>query len=239
MERRLNYMVDKVLSNPYQSYNLVVLELLDIIQGLIHGSEYLSEDGFTTSMLKIVEVYSDIYSKLAPAYDRIDVYVTGDNHSRITQKPSSYMKWDNLGSMCMKMVDMVLKAKGIKNIHFYYTKNEYHMVNICGSNILTFHGDTIRRYNPTSQAERANLQSICLGMFEKPYKFAVSGHIHKANASMNEYGGYNISNGTLVGNGQYGVSNGFSSIRPSQTILYFNELGTIEQLSFVDLAHIQ
>lgn len=57
--------------------------------------------------------------------------------------------------------------------------------------------------------------------------------------SMNEYGGYNISNGTLVGNGEYGVSNGFASIRPSQTILYFDEGGNIEQTSFIDLGHIQ
>ena len=62
MERRLNYMVDKVLSNPYQSYNLVVLELLDIIQGIIHHSEYLSEDGFTQSMLKYVKIFSVIFS---------------------------------------------------------------------------------------------------------------------------------------------------------------------------------
>ena len=56
---------------------------------------------------------------------------------------------------------------------------------------------------------------------------------------MNEYGGYNISNGTLVGNGQYGNSNGFASINPSQTILYFDDKGDIEQLSFINLSHIQ
>lgn len=238
-ERRLHYMVEKTLTNPFQSYNLVVFSLLDELKGLIHNSEYLSEEGFTTSMLKVVEVYTDIYSKLSPAYDRVDVYVTGSNHDRVTQKPTSTMKWDNLGSMCMKMVDMVLKAKGIKNVHFYFTKNEYHLTNINGSNILAFHGDTVRKYNPCSQTERANLQSICLGIYGKPYKFAISGHIHKSNMAMNEYGGYNISNGTLVGNGEYGVSNGFASIRPSQTILYFNEDGNIEQTSFIDLGHIQ
>lgn len=238
-ERRLHYMVEKTLTNPFQSYNLVVFSLLDELKGLIHNSEYLSEEGFTTSMLKVVEVYTDIYSKLSPAYDRVDVYVTGSNHDRVTQKPTSTMKWDNLGSMCMKMVDMVLKAKGIKNVHFYFTKNEYHLTNINGSNILAFHGDTVRKYNPCSQTERANLQSICLGIYGKPYKFAISGHIHKSNMAMNEYGGYNISNGTLVGNGEYGVSNGFASIRPSQTILYFDEGGNIEQTSFIDLGHIQ
>lgn len=238
-ERRLHYMVEKTLANPFQSYNLVVFSLLDELKGLIHNSEYLSEEGFTTSMLKVVEVYTDIYSKLSPAYDRVDVYVTGSNHDRVTQKPTSTMKWDNLGSMCMKMVGMVLKAKGIKNVHFYFTKNEYHLTNINGSNILAFHGDTVRKYNPCSQTERANLQSICLGIYGKPYKFAISGHIHKSNMAMNEYGGYNISNGTLVGNGEYGVSNGFASIRPSQTILYFDESGNIEQTSFIDLGHIQ
>lgn len=237
--RRLEYMVEKVISNPLQSYNLVVFELLDVLQGIIHNSEYLSEDGFTTSLLKVVEVYTDLYTRIASAYDRIDVYVTGDNHSRTTQKPSSYMKWDNFGIMTMKMLDMVLKARGIKNVHFYYTKSEYHLVNINDAPTLVFHADTVRRYNPTNQTERANLQAICLGMFDKPYKHAVSGHIHRANASMNEYGGYNISNGTLVGAGQYGVSNGFASINATQTILYFNTTGDIEQISFVNLSDIQ
>lgn len=238
-KRRLDYMVDKVLANPLQSYNLVVLELLDVLQGIIHNAEYLSEEGFTAAMIKVVEVYVDLYSKLSPAYDRIDVYVTGDNHSRVTQKPTSYMKYDNFGIMTMKMIEMVLKAKGLKNVHFYFTKNEYHLVRINDAETLVFHGDTIRRYTPTSQAERANLQTVCLGMFGKPYKHAISGHIHKANASMNEYGGYNISNGTLVGNGQYGVSNGFASINASQTILYFDTYGDIEQISFVNLSNIQ
>lgn len=238
-KRRLEYMVDKTLANPLQSHNLKVVELLDVTQGLIHDSEYLSEGGYTTSLLKVVEVYSDIYSRLYQAYDKIEVYVTGDNHSRITQKPSSYMKWDNIGILTMKMVDMVLKAKGIKNVHFYFTKNEYHFLEINGTNILTFHSDTIRSYTPVSQGERAKLQAICLGIFGKPYKTAISGHIHKSNASMNEYGGYNISNGTLVGNGQYGNSNGFASINPSQTILYFDDIGDIEQLSFINLSHIQ
>lgn len=238
-ERRLNYMVEKTLTNPLQSQDLKVIELLDITKGLLHQSEYLSEGGITGAMLKIVEVYSEVYAKLSGKYNNIDVIVTNSNHDRTTQWVSSHMKWDNFGIMVYKMIEMLLKAKGVNNITFKYTMKEHHLININSANIFVTHADAIRSYKAYSQAERAKVQAICLGMFGTHYKHMICGHQHQSIAASNEYGGYNIVNGTLVGNSTYGVSNGFASLQPVQTILFIDNKGDIEQLSFINLSHIQ
>ena len=238
-ERRLNYMVEKTLTNPLQSQDLKVIELLDITKGLLHSSEYLSEGGITGAMLKIVEVYSEVYAKLSSKYNNIDVIVTNSNHDRTTQWVSSHMKWDNFGIMVYKMIEMLLKAKGVNNITFKYTMKEHHLININSANIFVTHADAIRSYKAHSQAERAKVQAICLGMFGTHYKHMICGHQHQSIAASNEYGGYNIVNGTLVGNSTYGISNGFASLQPVQTILFIDDKGNIEQLSFINLGHIQ
>ncbi len=237
--RRLDYMFEKTINNPLQSRNLLVVELLDILRGLLHNSEYLSEGGITGAMLKVVELYSEIYVKLASYYENIDVVVTNSNHDRTTQWVTSHMKWDNFGIMLYKMIEMLLKAKGIDNVNFKYTMQEHHLININTADVFVTHADAIRSYKAYSQAERAKVQAICLGMFGKPYKHMICGHLHQSIAASNEYGGYNIVNGTLMGNSSYGVSNGFATIQPVQTIMFIDFKGDIEQLSFINLGHIQ
>lgn len=237
--KRLNYVVDTLAQYQNQSEILTVFELLDISKGQIHFGEYLSEAGLTGTMLKIVQVYADLYERVSPLYKGIEVYVTNSNHDRTTQKPTSYMKWDNYGIMMMKMVDMLLKAKGVNNVNFNFTKNEYHLVEINGSNVMALHGDSIRSYKAYSKVERNHLQSVCLGMFNKPYHIAVSGHTHQSMQVSNEYGGYNIVNGSLNGNSEYGITNGFSSIEPCQTIFFIDDKGKVKDLHFVNLSHIQ
>ena len=238
--KRLNYVIDTLLYKyPKQSEILTVFELLDINKGILHNSEFFSEKGITGTMLETVDIFSDVYERLSPYYNNIEVYVTNSNHDRTTQNVSTYMKWDNFGIMLYKMVEKVLKAKGIDNITFTYTKNEYHLVELNKANILVTHGDAFRKYNPTSKSDRANLQSICLGLFDKPYTHAVQGHTHQSLAVSNEYGGYNIVNGSLNGDSEYGVVSGYTSIEPCQTIFFVNDLGKIEDLHFVNLSHIQ
>lgn len=237
-ERRLNYMVDKVIQYPVQSKNLIVTELLDILKGIIHFGAMTTEVGLTESMLQVVQVYSRMYDKLSRYYDNINVYVTNSNHDRVFEKPVSHNKRDNFGIMLMKMVDMMLKAKGIDNVKFHYTENEYHLVNINSANVLVTHGDVIRTYKPSSQAERTKLQAICLGLFGDTYTHCVSGHLHQASSHSNEFGGWNIVNGSLVGSSEYGNTNGFTSIKPSQTILFIDMYGSIEHCSFVDLSGV-
>lgn len=147
-------------------------------------------------------------------------------------------KWDNFGIMLAKFLEMVLRAKGHNNINFHYTKHEYHLVKINGANIFAFHGDSLRTFKPYNPTEISKAQDICLGMFKETFKHTINGHFHIGNVCANQYGGVSISNGTLVGNTEYGTSNGFRSIIPSQTIFFVNNEGNIEDTKLINLASI-
>ena len=238
MEKRMLKVANEVILFNKQSNDLTMFHLLDDLKGIIHSGLYTSLGGLTTSMLKIVETYVKVYDVLIPYYDTIDIYVTNSNHDRKTDKPASADKWDNFGIMLAKFLEMVLKAKGHSNINFHYTKHDYHLVTINGANIFAFHGDSLRNFKPYSPTEVSKAQDICLGMFNKTFKHSINGHFHIGNVCANQYGGVSISNGTLVGNTEYGTSNGFRSIIPSQTIFFVNSEGNIEDTKLINLASI-
>lgn len=238
MEKRMLKVAEEIIWYPHQSKTLTMFHLLDDIKGLLHMGLYTSLDGVTTSMLKIVESYVKVYELLVQHYSGINIYVTNSNHDRKTDKPTSTDKWDNFGIMLAKFLEMILKAKGCNNINFYYTKHDYQLININGANILAFHGDSIRSFKPYSASEISKAQDICLGMFNTTFKHSVNGHFHIGNVCANQYGGVSISNGTLVGNTEYGTSNGFRSIIPSQTIFFVNEEGNIEDTKLINLSSI-
>ena len=238
MEKRMLKVANEILLFDKQSNDLTMFHLLDDLKGLLHGGLYTSLDGVTTSMLKVVEAYVKVYNVLTPYYDNIDIYVTNSNHDRKTDKPTSVDKWDNFGIMLAKFLEMILKAKGHSNINFHYTKHDYHLVTINGANIFAFHGDSLRNFKPYSPTEVSKAQDICLGMFNKTFKHSINGHFHIGNVCANQYGGVSISNGTLVGNTEYGTSNGFRSIIPSQTIFFVNSEGNIEDTKLINLASI-
>ena len=238
MEKRMLKVANEVILFGKQSNELTMFHLLDDLKGILHSGLYTSLDGLTTSMLKIVEAYVKVYDVLIPYYDSINIYVTNSNHDRKTDKPTSTDKWDNFGIMLAKFLEMVLRAKGHNNVNFHYTKHDYHLVKINGANIFAFHGDSIRTFKPYNPTEISKAQDICLGMFKETFKHTINGHFHIGNVCANQYGGVSISNGTLVGNTEYGTSNGFRSIIPSQTIFFVNKEGNIEDTKLINLASI-
>ena len=238
MEKRMLKVANEIILFDKQSNELTMFHLLDDLKGIIHSGLYTSLDGLTTSMLRVVEAYVKVYDVLIPYYDSINIYVTNSNHDRKTDKPTSVDKWDNFGIMLAKFLEMVLRAKGHNNVNFHYTKHEYHLVKINGANIFAFHGDSLRTFKPYNPTEISKAQDICLGMFKETFKHTINGHFHIGNVCANQYGGVSISNGTLVGNTEYGTSNGFRSIIPSQTIFFVNKEGNIEDTKLINLASI-
>ena len=238
MEKRMLKVANEIILFDKQSNELTMFHLLDDLKGIIHSGLYTSLDGLTTSMLRVVEAYVKVYDVLIPYYDSINIYVTNSNHDRKTDKPTSVDKWDNFGIMLAKFLEMVLRAKGHNNVNFHYTKHDYHLVKINGANIFAFHGDSLRTFKPYNPTEISKAQDICLGMFKETFKHTINGHFHIGNVCANQYGGVSISNGTLVGNTEYGTSNGFRSIIPSQTIFFVNKEGNIEDTKLINLASI-
>ncbi len=238
-EARIQHVVKQVLLNPQQSQNLNVMMLLDSLKGLIHGGAYNNEEGFTTAVIKLVELYSGVFETFSNHYEVVNIHTTLDNHSRTTDHTSTSNKSDNFSVMAMKMIEMLLKSKGIKNVIFNFSKGDYNYTTINGAGILMFHGDSVRSYKAYSSSQVAKVQDMCLYNFDKTAKHMINGHQHTSIVCDNQYGGKCIQNGSTVGNNEYGTTSGFLPIVPTQTIFFVNELGNIENVKVVNLQHIK
>jgi len=238
MENRILKVIDEVLKYPKQSKNLTVFSLLDDLLGIIHFGLHDSEEGFTKSILEVVDLYTKIYTILSKVYDNINVVTTLDNHSRMTEYVATRKKWDNFNVMAIKMAEKVLKSSGINNVTFNYTDHDYSFVEINGAGIIAFHGDSQRSFKTYSETSVSKLQDVSLNIFKKPFKHLVHGHFHRFMVIDNQYQGKCISNGSSVGDTTYGINSGFSSITPSQTIFFVDEKGDIEDIKAVVLSSI-
>lgn len=233
--KRLDLFLESILTFPKQSKKINVMQCGDMIKGLIHGGLFNTEGSFIESIAVAIKYNIYLYQVLAEVYDEVNIYSITGNHDRVTEEPSNSNKALDFTRLVDKMVAMQLTALGIKNVNLFITDSPYHLMNINSANVLLFHGDTVRKYNPADANQRGLLQDLCLGTFNRTYRHAVSGHTHSFSACHNQYGGTNIVNGTLVGSNSFGTSNGMRDITPSQTIFYIDTKGNIEFIKAVNL----
>lgn len=225
---RLSRYCHEILSYNRQSDNLTIFFLADALKGIIHGGLMESEGSFADSLIAYADIIYAVFSLLADNYDTLDIYVTGSNHDRVTDYIRAKDKYADYTYTIFSIVEKMLGVAGFKNINIHQSKTGFHLVEVNGENILALHGDTHRSYKAHSIPETSKLQDMCGNMYGAGFKHIVSGHTHQPEICMNTYGGLNITNGTLVGSNEYGLQNGFSFIRPSQTIFFVEETGEIE-----------
>jgi len=237
-QKRLERVFERVVSYQKQSQELTIFNLLDTIQGMIHGAVPYSEDGLIGQIMAAVDIYVGLYVGIAERYSKVRVIVVNDNHSRLSEKPSTQNKWDNLSIMLFRMVEKILQAKGLYHFQFIFTKHDYQIVEMNGANIFALHGDTIRSYRPESASEVAKAQDICMGLFKKPFRHIISGHRHSHMVCDNQYDGVAIQNASLNGNTEYGMTSGFRPIQPSQTFFFVEEDGRIDSVEKVSVGDI-
>ncbi len=236
---RLDYFTDRIISNYNQSETLIIYNLADNLKGIIHNGNTQGEEGIIASIIKAVEIFHGIYVRLSQHYKTIKIYHSGDNHSRLSTNPSTHNKWKDYNYLLYSMNDMLLKQSGVTNIESFFSKSGYHFNSINNHPIVSFHGDTLRSYKVHSESECSKLQDICVQMFGKRYKTALSGHQHHFAVRGNCYGGFNVQNGTSVGDSEYGVAVGFRGIFATQTIFFVHESGYLEDIHPIYLSHIK
>lgn len=236
---RLEKFLDAILLYPTQSANIVLVDLKDTIKGVIHGGIYTSEGSFINSIMKAVELNVQLYSTLGSVYDKVTVVSTGSNHERTQDIIIADKKYLDYGRLIDNFVNLQLKALGVTNVEIITTDAGYNMFTINGANIVAFHGDTLRKYQPFDANQRALLQDVCMSEIGVPYRHAINGHGHQFIAAHNQYNGVSIQNGTLVGSNEYGLQSGFRAIQPTQTICFVEADGSIQDIKPVSLSNIE
>lgn len=233
---RLEKFLDAILMYQKQSSNIVLVDLKDTIKGVIHGGIYTSEGSFISSIMKAVELNVQLYSTLASVYNKVTVVSTGSNHERTQDIIIADKKYLDYGRLIDNFVSLQLKALGVTNVDIVTTDTGYNMFTVNGANIVAFHGDTLRKYQPFDANQRALLQDMCMSEIGIPYRHAINGHGHQFIAAHNQYNGVSVQNGTLVGANEYGLQSGFRTIQPTQTICFVEADGSIEDIKPVNLS---
>jgi len=234
-EARLDRFCDSIMNYQLQSDNLTIIDLKDTLRGIIHNGIIESETSFVESIRRAVQIQLKFFTTLSQVYTHIDVYSTGDNHSRIYEKPVMRNKEADYSRMIDELLMMLLDSAGVDNVTIHTTDSGYHLIDINSANILAFHGDTVRSFKVHSATARSHVQDLCGQVFGDSYKHSVNGHQHQAMLASNQYGGLSIQNGTMVGSNEYGLNSGMRSIDAIQTIFMVNTNGDIEDVKFVNL----
>lgn len=221
------------ISSKQSSENLIIADLGDNIRGIIHGGMEDSEGGLMESIVKAVDLQVMFINSMLSIYHKIDYRFVVGNHSRLDEHIKAKNKYKDYSWLITQML-MRLYADE-KRLSFNISKSGFHLIKVNTANILLFHGDTLRSYNPNQNGSRLNAQDNCVGLFKKSARHFFSGHKHIAMNIQNQWEGVNIISGTLVGNNEYGVQNGFSTISSSQCMFNVQQDGKIEEIYHFNL----
>ena len=221
------------INTKQSSDNVVIADLGDNIRGIIHGGIEDTEGGLMESLVQAVDLQIVFINSMLAIYNKIDYRFVVGNHSRLDDHVKAKGKYKDYSWLITQM--LVRLYTNEPRITFHISKSGFHLIKLNTASVLLFHGDTLRGYNPNQNGSRLNIQDICIGLFRKSARHFFSGHKHIAMNIHNQWEGVNIISGTLVGNNEYGVQSGFSTISSSQCMFTVQQDGKIEDIYHFNL----
>lgn len=233
-EKRVKKYIKEIKSaNISRSKNLIICDLGDNIRGIIHGGINDTEGGLMVSLVKCVDIIIKFLKSMLDIYEEIEYYFVVGNHSRLDDMIQSKDKYQDYSWLIIQMVMRLFSDE--PRVKFHISKTGYHLIHVNTSKIFAFHGDTLRGYNPSSSASRMKVQDMCIALTGKQAQVFLSGHTHVAMSVMNQYKGWCVVSGCLVGSNEYGLQSGFSPIGVSQVMLDINYNGIVKDIKHFDL----
>lgn len=233
-EKRVKRYIKEIKSsNISRSKNLTICDLGDNIRGIIHNGLNDTEGGLMVSLVKCVDIIMMFIKSMLDIYDKVNYYFVVGNHSRLDDMIQSKDKYQDYSWLIIQMVIRLFSEED--RVKFHISKSGYHLIHINSARIFAFHGDTMRGYAPSSTSSRMKVQDMCMTLTGKQAQIFFSGHTHNAMSIMNQYKGWCIVSGCLVGSNEYGLQSGFSPIGVSQVMFDVNYKGTIKDIKHFDL----
>lgn len=189
----------------------------EILSGLIHSNLRLQNNMDLMEQFKYVsELISAMLVRLANNFNRIYVYTTPGNHSRVVAKKEDSLDGENMDVL----LPFYLKARlqNVENISICENKiePEIAMFNIRGNNIFSAHG---HKDSPANVVQNFTL------MFGIKPDIVLLGHRH-LNGLTTVYDTKVIESGCISGSDQFALSIRKVN-RPEQTVSVISENGLI------------
>ena len=219
-KERIQEVINKTITNPLVSEELVINLLGDVFDGVIHNSHLIAEMPVMEAVYKFNVFFSEILNALLKAFKSITVNIISGNHERITEDQQVYKKGYDFTYIFSELLKATLKDKD--NINIKYFIEGYGIIDIKDNYGVIFHGDIDRTYNVD------NLKSILQVMYsfkigDKEPILLLNGHTHKYKKVLLPNGGIAITLGSLMGQNEYSKNKGFLEYPPSQNILFYNK----------------
>ena len=233
-DKRIKKYIKKIKSsNINRSKNLIIADLGDNIRGIIHGGLQDTEESLMVSLVKCFDITVSFIKSMLTMYDKINYQFVVGNHSRLEDMIKSKDKYQDYSWLVIQMVIRMFENE--PRVKFNISKSGYAFFKVNGVGVMMFHGDTFRNYNPTSATSRTILQDHCFHMFKEYAKFFISGHTHVPVTVANQYGGFNVISGCLVGSNEYGVQGGLLPIHPYQLMMDIDYRGECSDIKHFPL----
>lgn len=189
----------------------------EIISGIIHNNLRLQNNMDMMEQFKYIsEIISQMLVNIANNFNKVNVYVTMGNHSRISPKKEDSLQGENMDIL----LPFYLRAKlqNIDNIEIFDNNIEQSiaMFNIRGNNIFASHGDLD---NPQTVVQNWTM------MFGIKPNIVLLGHRH-TNGLSTVYDTKVIQSGCVSGSDKYALSIRKTN-KAEQTISIIDENGLV------------
>jgi len=233
-KQRILEAIKNLVSAKYNTEKLVVYIVGDIINGTIHLGETSGDVAPMRSVVELAEFLGTVFTSLSKAYNKVTIKMVNGNHSRMSDSQKNYQKAYDFEYILYHM----LRAQVPESVYMDYSTTGYLVDNVEGMKIGVFHGDTVRSYSGQPDSGAYKVQNIIENLYGVRVETLISGHTHRPIICQNMFGGLNIVNGCLSGINEYGLSSGFDTIYPSQTIGRIGSDGKFKEVHQVYLGAI-
>ena len=222
--KRLQEVVQKVCTVSWRTDKLKVYLLGDLLHGGIYGGDLKGEVPIMEGIVSFAKNLSTLLIGLNTVFPEMEVIMLNGNHTRMNDTQKTYKKAYDYEYILFNMLQLQ------SEIPMSYSLTSYATDDVEGHKLGLFHGDTVRSYNADANTGAYKIQNVIEALYNVKVQSLISGHTHKPKIVANQFGGLNIINGSLSGVGEFGLSSGFDTIYPSQTIARIDSEGQWQEI---------
>jgi len=238
--KRMSYIFDKILKNKIKTDRLIISLGGDLLDGLIHNSDLVADVPVTQAIVELVKSLNENIRKIEKNFGKIEVVIVSGNHERGKETPAIHKKGYDYTHLFSELFKSTLND--LSKVKVNYSINGFGLFMIGEEQFedfyfhkiygVVFHGDNQRSYKTHNLNEVLKVQEQVRQIYKVEPKLLLSGHTHTYSKSLLPNGGVALTTGSFCGTNAYSYVNGFVNTPPSQSILYYNNLG---ELVFEDL----